>query len=79
MLWLWCRWAAVALIGPLAWEPPYAVGVALRSKEEKKKKPNKKKKKKKTNQQKTNKQMKRNDFSDTIPAIVMPKPQFIIT
>ena len=29
---LWCRPAAIALIGPLAWEPPYAVGVALKSK-----------------------------------------------
>ena len=29
LLWLWCRPAAVAPIGPLAWEPPYAVGVAL--------------------------------------------------
>ena len=26
--WLWCRLVAGALIGPLAWEPPYAVGVA---------------------------------------------------
>ena len=31
-LWMWCRPAAVALTGPLAWEPPYAVGAALRSK-----------------------------------------------
>ena len=29
LLWLWYRLAAVALIRPLAWEPPYAVGVAL--------------------------------------------------
>ena len=27
-LWLWCRLAATALIRPLAWEPPYAAGVA---------------------------------------------------
>ena len=27
LLWLWCRPAAVALIRPLAWEPPYAAGV----------------------------------------------------
>ena len=32
---LWCRLAAVALIGPLAWEPPYAVGVALKSQRKK--------------------------------------------
>ena len=30
LLWLWCRPAAVALIRPLAWEPPYAAGVALK-------------------------------------------------
>ena len=35
LLWLWGRPAAVVPIGPLAWEPPYAVGVAL--KKEKKK------------------------------------------
>ena len=29
LLWLWHRQAAIALIGPLAWEPPYAMGVAL--------------------------------------------------
>jgi len=28
-LWLWCRPAATAPIGPLAWEPPYATGAAL--------------------------------------------------
>ena len=32
LLWLWCRPAAVILIRPLAWEPPYAVGAALKSK-----------------------------------------------
>ena len=26
---LWCSLAAVAQIGPLAWEPPYALGAAL--------------------------------------------------
>ena len=30
LLWLWCRTAATAPIGPLAWEPPYAVGAALK-------------------------------------------------
>ena len=33
MLWLWRRLVATALIRPLAWEPPYAVGAALRIKE----------------------------------------------
>ena len=32
LLWLWCRLAAVVPIRPLAWEPPYAAGVALKSK-----------------------------------------------
>ena len=30
LLWLWCRPAAITLIRPLAWEPPYAAGVALK-------------------------------------------------
>ena len=32
---LWCRLAAVALIPPLAWERPYAVGVPPPQKKEK--------------------------------------------
>ena len=32
LLWLWYRPAAVAMIRPLAWEPPYAIGVAIKSK-----------------------------------------------
>ena len=35
MLWLWRRLAAVALIGPLAREPPYAAGAALKGKKKK--------------------------------------------
>ena len=37
LLWLWRRPAAKALIGPLAWEPPYAVGMALKRKNKNKK------------------------------------------
>ena len=37
LLWLWHRLAAAALIQPLAWEPPYATPVALKSKKAKKK------------------------------------------
>ena len=29
---VWCRQAAVALIPPLAWELPFATGLALKSK-----------------------------------------------
>ena len=36
-LWLWLRLAAVALIEPLVWEPPYAAGEALKKKKKKKK------------------------------------------
>ena len=38
LLWLWRRLAATALIGPLAWESPYAVGAATEKKKKKKKK-----------------------------------------
>ena len=37
LLWLCCRLAAVAPVWPLAWEPPYAMGVALKSKNKNKK------------------------------------------
>jgi len=37
LLWLWCRLAATAPIRPLAWEPPYAVGAALKRQKTKKK------------------------------------------
>ena len=38
LLWLPHRLAAIALIQPLDWESPYAIGVALKEKKEKKKK-----------------------------------------
>ena len=38
MLWLWRRPVATAPIQPLAWEPPYAVDVALKRWKKKKKK-----------------------------------------
>ena len=36
-MWLWCRLAATALIGPLAWELPYAAGAALKGQKQKQK------------------------------------------
>ena len=45
-LWLWCRPAATALIRFLAWEPPYATGVALEKVKSQKKIKNKNKYKK---------------------------------
>jgi len=44
LLWPWCRLVVTALIGPLAWEPPYAVGAAHKMAKKKKKKTKKKKK-----------------------------------
>ena len=38
LLWLWCRLAATALIGPLAWEPPHATRAALETAKRQKKK-----------------------------------------
>ena len=43
-LWLWLRLVAIALIRPLAWEPPYAAGAALENGKKTKKKKKKKKK-----------------------------------
>jgi len=37
LLWLWWRLAAVAPIQALAWEIPYATGLALKKKKEKRK------------------------------------------
>ena len=36
LLWLWGRLEAVAPTRPLAWEPPYTVGMALKSQKTKK-------------------------------------------
>ena len=35
LLWLWCRPAAVVLIRPLDWVPPYAMGAALKKTKDK--------------------------------------------
>ena len=40
LLWLWHRLVAIALTGPLAWEPPYAAEAALKKKQKTKKTPN---------------------------------------
>ena len=38
LLWLWCRPVATAPIRPQAWEPPYALGMALENTKKTKKK-----------------------------------------
>ena len=35
LLWLWHRLVTTAPIRPLAWEPPYAAGVALKQQQQK--------------------------------------------
>ena len=40
LLWLWCRPAAVARFGPLAWEPPYATSADLKKQKQKQNKKN---------------------------------------
>jgi len=47
LLWLWPRLVATALIRLLAWEPPYAVGMALKRQKDKKTKKKKERKKEK--------------------------------
>jgi len=47
LLWLWHRPAATAPIQPLAWEPPYVAGAALKRQKKKKKKKKKRKKERK--------------------------------
>ena len=37
LMWLWRRPAAIALIQPLTWDPPYAAGAALKRQKKKKK------------------------------------------
>ena len=37
LLWLWCRPVATAPIQPLAWEPTYTMGAALKKGPKKKK------------------------------------------
>ena len=59
MQWVWRRLAAVAPIGPLAWEPPYDTGVALKKNKRQKKRKKKQYKMKyiKTNKKKKKKQV----------------------
>ena len=47
LLWLWCRSVATSPIRPIAWEPPYAMGVALEKTKRKERKEEKRKGKKK--------------------------------
>ena len=40
LLWLWCRLGSTASIGPLAWQPLYAMGAVLKRQKNKNKKIN---------------------------------------
>ena len=62
LLWLWHRVATVAPVGPLAWELPYAEGIALKNRNKqtkKKKKERKRKKEKRKKMFKTGKQVRK--------------------
>ena len=53
LLWLWPKLAAVALFQPLAQEPPYAMGAALKKAEKKKRKKERKVKQKRRRKEET--------------------------
>ena len=53
LLWLWHRRVAIALIRPLAWEPPYAAGMALEKETEQNKTKKTLKRQKNKNKKKT--------------------------
>ena len=57
LLWLWCRLAAEALIRPLAWEPPCAMGAALEMAKKKKRKKERKKDRKEIGKESSKKEM----------------------
>ena len=57
LLWLWCRLAATAPTGPLAWEPIYAEDAALK----KDKRQKKKKKKRERERQRDRQRERRNE------------------
>ena len=59
LLWSWCRPASTALIGILAWEPPYVMGVALIRKQERKKRKEKRKEKKRKRKKERKKERKK--------------------
>ena len=52
VLWLWHRLAATAPIRPLAWEPPYASGAALKKAKRQKGKKKKKREREKERERK---------------------------
>ena len=66
LLWLWCRPAATAPIQPLAWEPPYAAGAALKSKERKRKKGKRKQRKGKERKGGREKERNRSDLKRSV-------------
>ena len=55
-LWLWHRPAAAAPMGPLAWEPPYASGAALKRKRKERRKRKRKERRKREKEREKEKQ-----------------------
>jgi len=77
LLWLWHRWAAAAPIPPLAWELPYAQGVALKRKKKRKEKERKgkeRKEKKRKEKKRKEKKRKEKDILRVFPGGLAVKP-----
>ena len=70
LLWLWCRLAAIALICSLAWELPYAAGVALKRRKKKKKKERKKKKKERKKRTKSEGWGQKQEAAELVPFVL---------
>ena len=60
--WLWCRPAAIALIGPRTWEPPEATGAALKRQQQQKEMDKTIEEKKDNPKEKLAKQVNKQDF-----------------
>ena len=73
-LWLWCRPEAIALIQPLAWEPPYATGVTLKSRRKKKKEEEEEERKKEKEFEGRNGTKPHINMSTQIPHTSKPRP-----
>ena len=74
LLWLWCRLAATAPIGPLAWEPLCAAGVAL--KKERKKEREREKERKRERERKEARKEERKKKERNILGQMKMKTQF---
>ena len=73
LLWPWHRLVATAPIRPLAWEPPYAAGVALEMAKRQKKKKKKERKKERRKERKKEKERKEEKNSISMYSRIIAK------